>query len=241
MTEQTVYRADLMQPTEGETLMPEEEEASIDYAALLRKLNRGRRTIGAVTLGVLAIATVAAFLIAPRYTSKASFIPPNSSSTSSAAALVGQLSQFAGVGAGSLLGGVKSQGDLYVGILKSRSIGSELVQRFNLKSVYKVKKESQAEKALASHSAFDVGVKDSIVTISVTDKSPDPSPGSCQCLSRCVDKDKWSPGSYRGLPAATLLRSTTRKGEGRLRECRSRPQENGRTIRTNCSDRANSH
>ncbi|MGB0123537.1 MAG: Wzz/FepE/Etk N-terminal domain-containing protein [Silvibacterium sp.] len=172
MTEQTVYRAELMQPGEGETLMPEEEEASIDYAVLLRTLNRGRRTIGAVTLGVLAIATAAAFLIAPRYTSKASFIPPNSNSTSSAAALVGQLSQFAGVGASSLLGGVKSQGDLYVGILKSRSIGSELVQRFNLKGVYKVKKESQAEKALASHSAFDVGVKDSIVTISVTDKSP---------------------------------------------------------------------
>jgi uncharacterized protein involved in exopolysaccharide biosynthesis len=39
-------------------------------------------------------------------------------------------------------------------------------------SVYKVKKESQAEKVLASNSTFEVGTKDSIVSIAVTDKSP---------------------------------------------------------------------
>ena len=35
-----------------------------------------------------------------------------------------------------------------------------------------MKKESEAEKRLASNSDFDIGIKDSIVTISVTDKSP---------------------------------------------------------------------
>ena len=66
---------------------------------------------------------------------------------------------------------MKSPGDLYVGILKSRSIGAQLVKRFYLKSVYKLEKESQAEKRLASNSTFEVGTKDSIVTISVIDKS----------------------------------------------------------------------
>jgi uncharacterized protein involved in exopolysaccharide biosynthesis len=70
------------------------------------------------------------------------------------------------------MGGIKSPSDLYVGILKSRSVGSKLVKRFDLKSVYRVKKESEAEKRLASNSDFDIGIKDSIVTISVTDKSP---------------------------------------------------------------------
>lgn len=84
------------------------------------------------------------------------------------AALVGQLSS---VGGGtSLLGGSKTSGDLYVGILKSRSIASAMVDRFHLLSVYKVKKESQAEKILASHTDFTVGAKDTIVTISVTEK-----------------------------------------------------------------------
>ncbi len=156
-----------------ETGLPSnEEESLIDLVSLLHRLHRGGRTIIAATVVVFAIAAITAFLIPTRYTSKASFIPPSTSSSSSAAVLAGQLSQLSGLGANSLMGGIKSPGDLYVGILKSRSIGSELVKRFDLKSVYDVKKESEAEKRLASHSSFDIGIKDSIVTISVTDKSP---------------------------------------------------------------------
>jgi uncharacterized protein involved in exopolysaccharide biosynthesis len=59
-----------------------------------------------------------------------------------------------------------------VGILKSRSIEEQIIQRFDLKKVYKVKKESQAEKILAANSTFGVGLKDSIVTLSVTDVDP---------------------------------------------------------------------
>jgi capsule polysaccharide export protein KpsE/RkpR len=86
---------------------------------------------------------------------------------------MGQLSQLSGLGAGAaLLGGAKTPGDLYVGILKSHSVASAIVERFDLQQVYKVKKESKAEKLLADHSAFDIGIKDSIVTISITDRSP---------------------------------------------------------------------
>ncbi|WP_433967725.1 GumC family protein [Tunturiibacter gelidiferens] len=153
-------------------LASDEEENSIDLASLLNSLYEGRRTILVTTVAVFAIATSAAFLIPPRYTSKGSFIPPTTNSSSTASALAGQLSQLSGLGAGSLMGGIKSPSDLYVGILKSRSVGSKLVKRFDLKSVYRVKKESEAEKRLASNSDFDIGIKDSIVTISVTDKSP---------------------------------------------------------------------
>ena len=54
------------------------------------------------------------------------------------------------MGAGDLLGGMKSPGDLYAGILKSHSIASVLVKQFDLMKVYGVKKESQAEKTLGS-------------------------------------------------------------------------------------------
>jgi tyrosine-protein kinase Etk/Wzc len=172
MAREAMYRAEFVESVGSETLMPKDEGSSIVLFELLHSLHRGRRTIIAATIGVFSIAAVAAFLIPSRYTSKASFIPPTTNSSSTAAALAGQLSQFSGFGAGSLMGGIKSPGDLYVGILKSRLVGSELVKRFDLKNVYKVKKESEAEKRLASNSAFDIGVKDSIVTISVTDKSP---------------------------------------------------------------------
>jgi uncharacterized protein involved in exopolysaccharide biosynthesis len=148
-----------------------EEEGSIDYLALLKSLYRGRKTIAIVTLVACAIATADALLAPHEFTSKAAFIPPNNGG-SSVSAVMGQLSQLSGLGGGGLLGGPKSPGDLYVGILKSRSVQSEIVNRFDLIKLYKVKKESQAETVLALHSKFEVGVKDSIVTLSVTDKSP---------------------------------------------------------------------
>jgi uncharacterized protein involved in exopolysaccharide biosynthesis len=82
---------------------------------------------------------------------------------------MGQLSSFGGMG-GMLEN--KNRGDLYVAILKSRTIAQQMVQRFHLMQVYGVKKESLAEKKLASRSLFSVGTKDPVVTIAVTDHSP---------------------------------------------------------------------
>ena len=148
----------------------EEEESSIDFVALFRTLRRGKKTIFRVTLGCFAIATLIAFVLPFQYTSAVSFIPPNlNGSSSMASALAGQLSAL---GAGDLLGGVKNPGDLYSGILRSRSIASELVKRFNLMHVYRVKKESQAEKELASNTDVTLDIKSSIVTVDVTAKSP---------------------------------------------------------------------
>jgi len=148
------------------------EEDSVDLFKILISLYHGKWTLFAVASGAFGIATVIAFLIPPQFTSKASFLPPNSNGGSSSAALMGQISQFSGSGAAGLLGGVKSPGDLYVGILKSQSVESEIVKRFDLKRIYSVKKESQAEQILTTHSKFEVGAKDPIVTISVTDKDP---------------------------------------------------------------------
>lgn len=152
---------------------PEEQgEATIDLGAVATKLWTQRKTILLAGLAVLLLATLIAFLLPPYFVSAASFVPPSSSSSLGSSVLMGQLSQLSGLGGGSgLLGGAKTTGDLYVGILMSHSIASELVQRFDLKSVYKVNKESKAEKLLARNSKFEVGLKDSIVTISVTDKS----------------------------------------------------------------------
>jgi capsule polysaccharide export protein KpsE/RkpR len=101
--------------------------------------------------------------------SVASFIPPNSSNSG-----LGSLAtQLTAIGAGASLGGLKNNGDVYVGILGSRSIADALISRFDLKKVYKVKKDSLAAKVLASRSEFEAGLRDGIVTIKVTDRSPE--------------------------------------------------------------------
>jgi len=150
-----------------------QDEATIDLGAVAIELWAHRKTILLAGLAALLLATLIAFLFPPYFVSVASFVPPSSSNSLGSSVLMGQLSQLSGLGGGGgLLGAAKTSGDLYVGILTSRSIASELVQRFDLKSVYNVKKESTAEKRLARNSKFEVGLKDSIVTISVTDHSP---------------------------------------------------------------------
>jgi tyrosine-protein kinase Etk/Wzc len=173
MDRQSTYRAEYVVSEEEPIYPPDQEDNPILLLSLLRVLGRSRRTLLLFTSAGLIIGVIVAFLLPVHYTSTASFLPPGANTSSGAAVLAGQLSQLSGLGGGAgLLGAAKTPGDLYVGILKSRSIASELVKRFDLEHVYKVKKESQAEKLLASHSTFDVGIKDSIVTIAVTDESP---------------------------------------------------------------------
>ena len=171
MLEQAQYAIDTGELKASQVQADHVEERPIDLSPVLKSLYRGRKTVILAMAVTFLIAIAAAYLIPPKYTSTASFIPPNTGTNSSISALAGQISQLSGLGAG-VLGGVKNSGDLYVGILKSRSIASEIIKRFNLMDVYKVKRESQAEKDLASNSKFEVGTKDSIVTISVTDRTP---------------------------------------------------------------------
>lgn len=144
---------------------------SVDLLEVSRTLWAGRSLVAKIAGAVTILSVITAFVLPVRYTSVASFIPPSNTSTgaSMAAAIAGQLSMF---GAGDLLGGSKASGDLYAGVLKSRSVTAEIVQHFNLMAVYGVSKESKAEKKLENNTSVKVDSKSTIVTIGVTDKTP---------------------------------------------------------------------
>ena len=166
-----VDRPEVAEPPPFASREMEVEEDSIDLAAMFQTLRRGSKLIFKVTLwGFLAV-TALAFVLPVRYTSTTSFIPPaNANGSSSMASLMaGQLSSL---GAGDLLGGMKTPGELYSGILQSRAIAQELVEKEDLKGVYKEKKESRAEEKLAAATYVKVDAKSSIITVQVTDKDP---------------------------------------------------------------------
>jgi tyrosine-protein kinase Etk/Wzc len=171
MVESQIDRVETLESRAVPSGSTEEDDDSVDLAEVFRKLARGKRTIIQVTLVVFAFATVVAFLLPFRYTSTTSFIPPANlgNGNSMAAMVAGQLSAM---GAGDLLGSIKNPGDLYAGILKSHSIADALIKRFDLMKVFKVRKESQAEKILAASTDVTVDLKSSIVTVDVTAKSP---------------------------------------------------------------------
>jgi tyrosine-protein kinase Etk/Wzc len=169
MVESVLDQTGTAEPYTKASPVAEDEERRIDLFELFRTLYRGRRTIVVTSVTILAVMTIIAFLLPFQYTSTVSFIPPNSSSGGSmAAALAGQLSVFGGDSFG--IG--KSSVDQYAGILRSRSVASQLVKRFDLMRVYEVKKESQAEKRLQSSTTIATDLKSSIITVSVEAKSP---------------------------------------------------------------------
>jgi len=116
-------------------------------------------------------------LLKPTYTAWATFLPPGSMSSNSSA-LLGQLSVLSGAGAGAgggsalgALAGMKDPSMIYIGVLESRSVADEMIRQFGLQAVYKTKKLSAAEKALAGHSKFIPG-KDTMVRVEVVDHDP---------------------------------------------------------------------
>jgi len=154
---------------------PEREVTAEQTEALahLRVLWSGRRFIAKAALIGLLSATVVAFLLPKRYTSTTRLMPPDGQSGSSMAvlaALSGKAGGLAGM-AGDLLG-VNGSGALFVGILQSQTVQDRLVQRFDLKRVYRVRLDEDARKVLADRTGIGEDRKSGIISISVTDRDP---------------------------------------------------------------------
>ena len=145
-----------------------EVEPTIDTYEIGRALIRDWRFIFLATAVTFVVFTAVAFLLRPTFTSDVSFIPPAARSGSMADALAGQMALL---GAGDL-GLGKTSTDLYAGILKSRSVSSEMVSRFHLIQLYRVKKESDAEKDLNGSTVVTVDPKSSIITLATTQRTP---------------------------------------------------------------------
>ena len=138
----------------------------IDLLQLARMVLQGKRVILKFALISAALTAILVLMMKPVYTAEATFLPPNSMSSSSPASMLGQLGALSGTA--SALGGLKDPAQIYVGILGSRTVADDLIQRFDLAKVYGTKKLSQTERALKSSTSIVEG-KDSIVVIAVED------------------------------------------------------------------------
>ncbi|MGC3964397.1 MAG: Wzz/FepE/Etk N-terminal domain-containing protein [Rhodocyclaceae bacterium] len=108
------------------------EEDEVDLLALLQGLWRQGRFIGSVTVAVAALAAVVAFLLPKQYTATVRLMPPQQNQSSMMASLAG-LGGLAGGAANAL--GIKNPNDMYVGMLKSRTVADSLISKFQLEQV----------------------------------------------------------------------------------------------------------
>jgi len=145
----------------------------IDLLDLLIVLAKRKRLIAAITIGAAVLAGIVSLLLPNRYTATTKILPPQQSQSASSMLL----NQLAGGGMGPLAAlagsslGLKNPSDIYIGILKSRSIQDALIQQFNLMSVYRDKRLSDTRKDLSGYSDI-VAEKEGLISISVEDKDP---------------------------------------------------------------------
>lgn len=154
---------------------PEVRESNEKTLASLRLLWERRRWLFRISIYALVASTLTAFLIPARYESTARLMPPDNQSQSPLAMAAAAVSGTSSGGIQSLASdflGLKSTSDVFVGILSSRSAQDKLIQQFGLKRLYWDRRMEDARKDLAKHTDISVDRKSQIISITVTDRSP---------------------------------------------------------------------
>jgi capsule polysaccharide export protein KpsE/RkpR len=145
-----------------------------------------RRFLLRLTAAGLLAFTLFAFLTPKRYAATTQLMPPDFNSSSDLMMALPALtsgessegSSGAGSSGGSLMGvaskllGFSSSGDLYIGVLRSRTIGDSLIKRFALMELYSARYPEDARRKLESITEIKTDQKTGILSISVEDKDP---------------------------------------------------------------------
>lgn len=137
---------------------------------ILLVLAQGKRRIFAVT-AVFAILAIGVTLLLPNeYTAVTTILPPqqNSSMGQMMASQLGNLGGIAALAGGGL--NLKNPNDMYVGMLRSRTVEDAMVRHFELMREYHARYASMARKQLEDHVSIDGGGKDGMIRISVEDR-----------------------------------------------------------------------
>lgn len=123
--------------------------------------------VGPIVAGGIALGI--SFLIAPTFTARTSFLPPQQQQSAAASALasLGALSGLAGS-----VAGIKTPGDQYVSLMQSVNVEDRLVDRFKLMELYDTKYRFQARAKLEENVRIVVGKKDGLITVEADAKDP---------------------------------------------------------------------
>jgi uncharacterized protein involved in exopolysaccharide biosynthesis len=157
-----------MSETDDVSREPEAAEDEINLLELLRVIVRNLPLIVKITGAVTLLAVVLSLTIKNIYTAKAALLPPQKDSGGGAAALLASM----GGGLAGLAGGFGGgSADLYLGILKSRTVSDAVIKRLDLHTELSSKNADETRKKLQKLVKFQAG-KDGIITITADYKDP---------------------------------------------------------------------
>jgi uncharacterized protein involved in exopolysaccharide biosynthesis len=157
---------DFQTAAKADILRNDDEGSFIDILIVLAK--RKLLVVGFPAVAA-AVAASITLLLPDYYTGVAKILPPQQ--TPATSSVIAQLGNLAGLAGGAGAAGLKNPNDLYVGMLRSRSVADSLIQRFDLNGRYDEKYQSLTRKRLERETTITAG-KDGIITIQVDDRDP---------------------------------------------------------------------
>lgn len=143
----------------------------VSLLELLQTVVRHRRFVIRFTAAATILTVVISLLLPNIYTATAKVLPPSKDSSAGLSALLGQMGGLGGLAsmAGGL--GIGSSADLYLGILKSRTVADAVIQRMDLQREFGLKNLDVTRKKLQALVKFQAA-KDGIITITADFKDP---------------------------------------------------------------------
>jgi uncharacterized protein involved in exopolysaccharide biosynthesis len=142
------------------------DDDEINLMDLLLVVAKHNRFIIKLTV-LVAVLSVGVTLLMPNiYTAKVMIMPPQQSQSSAASMLMAQVGALGG-----LAGVDKSPSGLYIGMLKSRSVADNLIERFKLMAVFEQKTYIATRKILEGAVTMTAG-KEGMISIEFDDKDP---------------------------------------------------------------------
>lgn len=138
----------------------------MELVDVLIVLARRKKLLIGFPLLVAVLATAVVLMLPNIYSATAKLLPPQQAQ-SGAGALLAQLGGASGLASG--LAGVKTQGEIYIGMLKSRTVADKLIERFALKNKYETLSQDRARQSLGANTSIGAG-KDGMISILVEDK-----------------------------------------------------------------------
>ncbi len=181
--------------------------------ALLPVFRRLRMVLGGSLLAA-GIAYAVTYAIAPTFTARTSFLPPQQQQSTAASAL-SSLGALAGLTGGGM---PKTPADQYVALLQSTTLTDRIIDQFKLQEVYDEKYRVDTRRQLDRHVRVAVGKKDGIIVVEVDDKDP----------QRAADMANRHVAELRRLNDELALSEAKQRRvffEGKLRETRDKLTE----------------
>ena len=139
----------------------------LDYWAVLA---RHKRLIGLIVGAAFVISVAVSLLLPNIYSSTASILPPQQDNSLSPGIMSRLPDGMGGIVSGFL--GIESPAELWVGILKSRTVKDAVIAKLNLKELYKAKTIEDARRDLDKRLSI-MKSKEGIISITVEDKDPE--------------------------------------------------------------------